>query len=334
MIQAAEVTPDRPSRESDHLAAGEVADTEKTKADQGAVHREKRRQVVKDVVTKSFKTGRAPHLVIDAFNGSIDLAADTEDHVEVRVTKRGAGESEEVAQAELKNIDLDMVQDGENIRVTAKQRAEVQQINSGASAEVRAPLGAVVELRTSNGEVRLRGGSAKADIQTTNAEIEVKHRTGPLHLTTCNGDITITGGRGSIDLNTCNGAITVEADQAKLTAYTSNGSIKFQGTLARGEHSLHTTNDNIDLAVPANAQFRFDAEASRGHIANALSKDWPLGKARNRLAGTVGQNLSTFIELRTSDGNIALRPQNQPVRGQVQALGSHSGSVSMARNPL
>ena len=61
------------------------------------------------------------------------------------------------------------------------------------------------------------------------------------------------------------------------------------------------------LTVPANAQFRFDAQTSHGHITNAFSKERPSGKAKNHLAGTVGQDPSTFIELRTSNGSIALR---------------------------
>jgi DUF4097 and DUF4098 domain-containing protein YvlB len=264
--------------------------------------------VVKEVVAKSFKTGRAPRLVLDLFNGGIDLVADTEGRVEVRVTKQGAGESEEAAQAALKNIDVEMAQEGESIRVTAKRLEEVKKTSSGASAEVRVPSGAVVELHTSNGEVSLRGGSGKADVQTSNGEIEVKKRTGPLHLRTSNGAITIAGGTGSMDLNTSNGAITVEADHAKLKAHTSNGSIQFQGTLARGEHSLHTSNGNIVLTVPPGEPFRFDAQTSHGHIANAFSKERPLDK-RNHLADAVGENPSTFIELRTSNGNIALRPR-------------------------
>src|SRR5207245_2269497 len=196
-----------------------------------------------------------------------------------------------------------------SVRVTAKRLEETKQTNSGASALVRVPSGAVLDLHTSNGEVRLQGGSGKTDVQTSNGEIEVKRRMGPLHLRTSNGSITIAGGTGSMDLNTSNGSMTIEADHAELTAHTSNGSIQFQGTLAGGEHSLHTSNGNIDLTVPANAQFRFDAQTSQGHIANAFSKERPAGKAKNHLAGTVGQNPSTFIELRTSNGNIALRPQ-------------------------
>jgi DUF4097 and DUF4098 domain-containing protein YvlB len=112
-----------------------------------------------------------------------------------------------------------------------------------------------------------------------------------------------------MDLQTSNGAITIEADRAEVTAHTSNGAIRFRGSLARGEHSLHTSNGSIDVGVPANAQFRFDAQTSRGTIVNAFSKEQPTGKAKNHLAGTVGENPSTSLQLRTSNGSITLRPQ-------------------------
>jgi hypothetical protein len=308
-VQGAEVILDRPSQEAEQPARRKGRDAEKTKPDQAAVQRDKRHLVVKEVVTKSFKTGRAPRLVLDVFNGSIDLVADTEGRVEVRVTKQGAGENAEAAQAALKNIDVQMAREGDSIRVKAKRLEETKLTNSGASAEVRVPSGSVVELRTSNGEVSLRGGRGRADVRTSNGKIEVQKRMGPLHLRTSNGGITIAGGTGPMDLKTSNGAITVEAHHAKLTAHTSNGPIHFRGTLAGGKHSLHTSNGNIELTVPGNAQFRFDAETSGGHIANAFSKERPAGKAKKRLADTVGQNPPTFIELRTSNGNVALRPQ-------------------------
>jgi RNA polymerase sigma factor (sigma-70 family) len=315
-VQGAEAALDRPLRETEPPAEGKAPDGQKTKPGRAEVQRDKRHQVVKEVITKSFKTGRAPRLVLELFNGGINLVADTEGRVDIRVTKQGSGESEEAAQAALKNIDVEMAQEGESIRITAKRLEEARRTNSGASAEVRVPSGAVVELHTSNGEVSLRGGSGKADVQTSNGRIEVKKRTGPSHLRTSNGPITVAGGTGAMDLKTSNGAITVEADRAELTAHTSNGSVHFQGTLARGEHSLHTSNGNIDLTVPADAQFRFDAQTSQGHIANAFSKERSPGTAKNHLAGTVGQNPSTFIQLRTSNGNIALRRQESALEKQ------------------
>jgi RNA polymerase sigma factor (sigma-70 family) len=306
-VQGAEVAVDRPLLETEQPPG---PDAQKTKLEGSAVQRDKRHEVVKEVVTRSFKTRRAPRLVLDVFNGSIDLVADTEDQVEVRVTKRGAGENAEAAQAGLKNIDLQMVQEDDSIRVKAKRLDETKLTSSGASAEVRVPSGAVVELRTSNGEVSLRGGSGKADVRTSHGKIEVQKRMGPLHVRTSNGGITIAGGTGPMDLKTSNGAITVEADHAELTAHTSNGPVHFRGTLAGGKHSLRTSKGDIELTVPGNAQFRFDAETtSRGHITNAFSKERPAAKATKHLAGTVGQNPSTFIELHTSNGNIALRPQ-------------------------
>jgi DUF4097 and DUF4098 domain-containing protein YvlB len=282
VVQSAEMAPARLMQDAEQPPQGKPTDAPKTKPDKAVVQRDKQHQVVKEVVNKSFKTGGAPRLVVDLFNGSIDIVADTESRVEVRVTKQGAGENEETAQAALKSIDVKMTQEDDSIRVTATRREAARQTNAGASAELRVPPGAAVELHTSNGALSLQGGNGKAEVQTSNGAIEVKKRKGPLQV------------------RTSNGVITIAANAAELTAYTSNGSIQFQGTLARGEHSLHTSNGNIFLTVPANAQFHFDAQTSQGQIANDFSKERPSVRARNQLAGTVGENPSTSIHLRPS----------------------------------
>jgi RNA polymerase sigma factor (sigma-70 family) len=311
MVQGAEIAPERPVQGVEPPAQGKLADPAKPKRDRAVVQRDKQRPVAQEVVTQSFQTGKTPRLVVDLFNGSIDLVADTAGRIEVRVTKQGAAESQEAAQAALQKIDVKMVQEGESVRVTARRLTEAKQINLGASAEVRVPSGATVELRTSNGPVRLQGGSGTADVQTSNGAIDVKKRNGRLHLRTSNGAITIAGGKGDMDLDTSNGAITIQGDPGKeLRAHTSNGAISFRGALSQGEYSLHTSNGNIVLAPPANAQFRFDAQTSLGTISNAFAKERPTSKMKNHLVGTVGENPSTSIRLRTSNGNITLRPQS------------------------
>jgi DUF4097 and DUF4098 domain-containing protein YvlB len=309
MVQASEVVSDRPLRDAEPPARAKAADAPKTKPNQAVAQRDTQPKVVKEVVTKSFQTGRTPRLSVDLVNGGIDLVADTADRIDVRVTKQATAESDKVAQAELQNVEVKMVQEGEEVRVTAKRIEEARNTNSGASAEVHVPAGATVELHTSNGEVKLQGGSGKAQVQTSNGAIGVKQRQGPLHLRTSNGAITIAGGTGAMDLQTSNGAITIEADPAELTAHTSNGLIRFRGVLTRGEHSLHTSNGNIVLTMPAHAQFRFDARTSHGRIVNAFYKGRPTDREKNHLVSTVGENPSASIQLRTSHGDITLRAE-------------------------
>ena len=311
-VQGAEVAPDGPNLpEDEQPAPRKKEDAKKTKPDKDSVQRDTQHQTVKEVVTKSFKTGKAPRLVVELFNGSIDLVADAEGSVQVRVTKQGGGETGELAQAALKNVDVKMTQEDDTVRVTASLLEENKKTNSGASAEVRVPPGAVLELQTSNGAVSLQGGSGKADVKTSNGPIQAKEHKGSLHLATSNGPITVAGGTGRLDLKTSNGGIKIHGDKADIAAHTSNGSIQFQGTLAVAEHSFHTSNGSIVLALPADARFRFEAETTHGTIVDDFSGERPHKKAGNHLAGTVGQNPSTSLKLSTSNGNIALQRQDK-----------------------
>src|SRR5262249_3837078 len=109
------------------------------------------RQKTEEVVTKSFKTGKSPKVVVECFNGNIVVVADAEGMVDARVTKGSQHETKEQAQDGLKNIDVTMTQDRDSVVITARRLQEVKwPAEQSASALLRVPPGAVLDLRTSN----------------------------------------------------------------------------------------------------------------------------------------------------------------------------------------
>ena len=74
-------------------------------------------------MTKSFKTGPAPSVVLDLFNGTIEVVADAAGTVDARLTKQSQAETKEAAEEGLKNIQLDLAQEKDTVRVTAKRLA-------------------------------------------------------------------------------------------------------------------------------------------------------------------------------------------------------------------
>src|SRR5258708_39772947 len=61
-------------------------------------------------ISEVFKTGNSPKLIIDTFNGSIDVSQGDVDEVVVEVTKRASGFDQPPADANLENIEVTMVQ--------------------------------------------------------------------------------------------------------------------------------------------------------------------------------------------------------------------------------
>jgi RNA polymerase sigma factor (sigma-70 family) len=267
------------------------------------------RSRVEEVVTKSFTFKKAPRFVVETFNGPIEVATGTEGTANAKVTKRVQAASEEAAKEDLKNVVVQMTQERDTIRITAKTEGLNVMTNRGAAVELQVPAGAPLELHSSNGRVTVSGPSGDVTATSSNGRIEVKGGKGKLHLKTSNGRVTVDGGTGPLDLNTTNGRIEIKATKAAVKAHTTNGAIHFSGTLSEGDHTFNTSNGSVTVTLPADARFRFDAQTSNGKVTSQFSlKDGDSKKKKTHLSGTVGDNPTTTLKLHTSNGNIEVKP--------------------------
>src|SRR5512147_360676 len=73
-----------------------------------------------EVVSKSFSTDGTPRVIVETFNGGIDVITGSNPSVNVKVTKRGGGNSQSEADADLKNVEVTMTQDGGTLRIAAR----------------------------------------------------------------------------------------------------------------------------------------------------------------------------------------------------------------------
>jgi DUF4097 and DUF4098 domain-containing protein YvlB len=230
-----------------------------------------------------------------------------EGKVRAKVIKRGAGPTKEEAEDDLENVQVTMVQDGDNVTIVAR-RAEGKPNpgNSGTSATIEVPTGTVLNLQSSNGPLNVVGRAGDVTGKSSNGPIKVKGGQGTLQLTTSNAPITIEGATGKLDLHTSNGPITIAARDAGVNAHTSNGPIRFSGTLAEGEHVLHSSNGGLTLTLPADLRFQVDAATSNGRIACAFPVQGKGGQTKTHLRGSVGESPAVALKLSTSNGGIKI----------------------------
>jgi RNA polymerase sigma factor (sigma-70 family) len=296
----------RPDEES--IAEDEKPDSKKDKEKPKEKIKKDSRPKAEEVFNQSYKTGNAPSVIVDVFNGAIEIVADAENAVKAQVTKEVQDETEEKAKAGLKNIDVKMTQDKDTIQITASHpQTQLWRRQASASAEVHVPAGSVLDLHTSNGQVKITGGTGKVTVHTSNGAIKVKDNKGALHLATTNGAINIAGATGSIELETTNGPIDLQAEKAVVKAHGTNGAINFSGTLADGPHSFATNNGRILLTLPPDAQFKVDAATSNGAITSDFTAAASARSDKKHLLATVGENPTATIKLRTSNGAIEIR---------------------------
>ena len=260
-----------------------------------------------ETVSQSFTAAQTPHIVVQMFNGGIDVVTGSDNTIRVDVTKRGGGNSQQAAQDDLKNVEVTMTQEGDTIRVVAQRTDRRVDIgNSGASARLRVPSGSTLDLRTSNSGITTSGPTGDAKVDTSNGGIDVRGALGQLNLTTSNGGISVNGGSGYLQMETSNGSINITADNVTVNGDTSNGPINFTGSLAQGHSVMRTSNGSIVVTLPANATFAINADTSNGKV----SSDFPVTGADQGdtyLRGTVGTDPGATLELHTSNGPIEIQ---------------------------
>lgn len=241
-------------------------------------------------LSEEFQTSPTPKIVVSTFNGTIDVSPSAGNQVVVDVTKRASGFDQATAEANLAAVEVTIVQKEDVVQIVAQKVAGAQG-NLGANVVIAVPKAAQLQLATSNGHVVCEGLS------------------GTLVAKTSNGKVDVYEGAGQIEAATSNGAINIEATDATVSARTSNGRIKFHGTLAAKPQTFKTSNGRIELALPADSQFRLAASTSNSRV----QCDFPIEvesstKRRHHLSGTVGKNPLTSIVAATSNGAIEVHP--------------------------
>jgi hypothetical protein len=243
---------------------------------------------VREEVKQVFQTSPAPRIVVHSFNGEISATAAADGQASIEVTKFASGASEDAAARNLKLVEVTMEQQEDTIHVAVKRTGDPRGTSLGADVYLAIPANCQLTLQTSNGN------------------LSSHHISGGQSLHTSNGSITVTEGRGEMDVTTSNGAVTLAADSATVRARTSNGEIVFNGSLAKGSHSLETSNGAVSIALPADAQFHIDATTRVGSVRT----DFPLTKIEEKdrctLRGSVGDSAEVSITALTSNGRIAI----------------------------
>ncbi len=241
-----------------------------------------------ETISEVFETGDAPTIVVETFNGSIDISNGQHDEVVVEINKHASGFDQRRAEDSLDNIEVSLVQDMNEIRITVRRVGHTFG-NCGASVIIAAPKRSKIDLKSRNAYIVSEGMQGGIDARTSNGKIEIYEGSGP------------------IEADSSNGSIRIEATDAVVDAHTSNARIRFQGTLAEDEHKFKTSNARIEVILPPDSQFRFQASTSNGSIDCEFPYDSDRSRSRRRKSGTVGDNPNCSLSLATSNSSIDIR---------------------------
>ncbi len=166
---------------------------------------------------------------------------------------------------------------------------DTQVSSSSGSITVENSVG-LLKAEASSGDIVIKKSSGKKNIKTTSGEINISDSDGFTKVYASSGDIQITELAGAGDFNTTSGEVMVIfAKDVSLI----NENIK-----------VKSSSGDVDLMIPQELQFDFQANTSSGDIRTYFNDRLDFDKDEREASGIVGGSPVINLEITTTSGTI------------------------------
>ena len=289
-------------------------------------------------IGRNFNVTPGGKFILDADQGSVEIKTDDRKDVVIRVLRKVKDGNKAEADELFKNHEVSILQDGNEVRITAKNR--VRERSSWARNhsylevryEINLPnkfhvdlktaggnidlddLGGTVVARTSSGSIKLGKISGSVDASDAGGNISIAEAGGELTAKTSSGSITVQKAVANAQLSDAGGNIKVEEAGAELKASTTSGSIK----IGQVKANVDVKNAGGDILI-ASAGANVKASTSSGYIrVGEVKGEVKLTNAGGNVeVGQAGAN----VAISTSSGTIKV----ESVKASVVARNAGGG---------
>ena len=177
------------------------------------------------------------------------------------------------------------------------------------------PLNSTLDIRDTQGSVRVEKVQGDVRITSVSAPISVAETLGHLQVESVGGNLEIVRASGRVEASTVSGDIRfMSPNSADLRGFTTSGRIVYQGDFVpRGNYDLTTYSGEVDVFCPATASFELRAN-TKGKVDNDFrmtSNQRPTPAPSpyfKSFSGTYHEGRAT-LEVRSYNGAIHIRRQ-------------------------
>jgi DUF4097 and DUF4098 domain-containing protein YvlB len=220
---------------------------------------------------KTFKVGGQAELVLDTFDGAIELHSWDRNEIEVEIEKRA------MEQSLIDEIKIDAQQQGDKItiKVTGPSRSEYRGVTIGmhisptARMRVAVPRAINIHATSGDGSIRAEAIEGRIVLNTSDGSVVGTRLGGDIQIRSGDGSIRLDHTTGKIDLETTDGSIGLEAQPTVLRARTGDGSIRATiepDTVMADNWELTTSDGTVTVTLPGLFNAELDAETSDGTV--------------------------------------------------------------------
>jgi DUF4097 and DUF4098 domain-containing protein YvlB len=221
--------------------------------------------------TRTYKVTGTPDVVLDTFNGAIEVHSWDRNEVEVEVEKRA------MDQSLIDQITVEAEQKGNTIVIRVKGPAGAEfhgltighNISPSGRLRVAVPRATNLQARSGDGSIRAEEVDGKIVLTTKDGSVTVARLSGDIQIRTGDGSIRMERVTGKVDLETEDGSIVLSAKPTVLHAKTADGSIRATidtDAVMSDNWDITTGDGSVVLALPSSFNAELDAETSDGSV--------------------------------------------------------------------
>jgi DUF4097 and DUF4098 domain-containing protein YvlB len=271
---------------------------------------------------KTFTVSGQPDLLVDTFDGSIEVHSWDKNEIEVEIEKRA------MEQTLLDEIKIDAQQQGDKItvKVTGPSRMEHRGVTIGvnisptARLRVAVPRHVNLQAITGDGSIRAEAIEGRIVLNAADGSVVASGVGGDVQIRSGDGSIRLDHATGKLDLETEDGSIGLEAAPTVLRARTGDGSIRANiesDSKMADNWELTTSDGSITLTLPSVFHAELDAETSDGAVradravfvderAEGAGEGRDEQRERRRTLRTKLGDGGKMFRIRTGDGTIRI----------------------------
>ncbi len=211
-----------------------------------------------ETIEKDFAVGEFPRLHVRNVSGDTKVVVGPNGTVHVRARKRVRGTSEERAKRLLENVEVRMVQEGDEIflkpHLYEQDRGWADLFRGGRVAvdfDIAVPREIRLESHTVSGDVTLSGTRGPLEVQSTSGDVRMEDAQGPTRLKTVSGDAAFSDFAGQLEANSVSGDLSFDGCAFHGSDITTvSGDVRFDGELSSArEHRMKTISGDVSLAL-------------------------------------------------------------------------------------
>jgi DUF4097 and DUF4098 domain-containing protein YvlB len=280
-------------------------------------------------LSQSFEVRPGGKMTMNVDRGDVRITASDESVANVPVTRKVTGAGGREATNILKDEQVVLKQNGNEISITTQNPSELRHFslfnhpNLQSQYEIMLPrhfdvhvetaggeisvsdVQGSVHLETAGGDINVSGTQGSADVTTAGGRIICDNIVGDVHGQTAGGDLRATGCKGRLNLDTAGGSVTIIGFAGPgVEATTSGGSVSADFAAAPTEDSkLKSSGGNINVHLPENAALQLDGRTSAG-LANS---DFPVEIKNNFNNGTLSGAINgggPVLRMETEAGDV------------------------------